>query len=57
MNVFDLIKATTLCGALAFVVYSFPVVGQVVIIGLLSVVWLSCALQTVENVRRKRTVA
>ena len=54
MNVFDLTKATVLCAAIAFLVYSYPVLGQIVIIGLLSVLWLSCALQTVQTVRRRQ---
>ena len=53
MNLIDLIKATVLCGLIAFLVYSFPVIGQVVLISLLSLLWLSCALQTVQTVRRK----
>ena len=55
MSVYDLIKATVVCGVLAFLVYSFPILGQIVIIGLLSALWLSCAFQTVENVRRRRS--
>ena len=54
MNVLDLTKATVLCAAIAFLVYSYPVLGQIVIIGLLSVLWLSCALQTVQTVRRRQ---
>lgn len=54
MNVSDLIKATILCGGLAFLVYSFPLLSQIVIIGLLSLLWLSCALQTIQTARRQR---
>lgn len=43
MNVLDLVKATVACGLSAFVIYSFPVVGQVVIIALLTMLWLSYA--------------
>ncbi len=53
MNIFDLIKATVVCGALAFLVYSFPVLGQIGIIGLLSVLWLAYAYKTVETVWRR----
>src|SRR6266849_8071626 len=35
MSVFDLIKATVVCGLTAFVVYTFPVMGQISMIGLL----------------------
>jgi hypothetical protein len=39
MNAFDLIKATVVCGGLAFLVYSFPLISQIVVIGLLGFVW------------------
>ncbi len=43
MNMFDLIKATITCGVSAFLIYSFPIISQVVIIGLLSLLWLAYA--------------
>lgn len=43
MSMLDLLKATIACGLSAYVIYSFPVVGQVVIIGLLTLLWLSYA--------------
>jgi hypothetical protein len=49
----DLIKATIICGVAAFLIYSFPVVGQVLVIGLLSLLWLSYAHQTIANLRRR----
>lgn len=53
MSVLDLIKATVVCGVLAFLVYSFPILGQIGIIGLLSVLWLAYAYQTVETLWRR----
>ena len=53
MNMLDLIKATIACGLSAFLIYSFPVVGQVVIIGLLSLLWLSYAHRTLVNLLRR----
>ena len=53
MNVFDLIKATVTCGLGAFLIYSFPVLSQVVIIGLLSVLWLSYAHRTFARLLRR----
>ena len=53
MRLADLIKATVICGLLAFLVYSFPLLGQIMIIGLLSLLWLSCAHQTIQAIRRK----
>lgn len=52
MSVRDLIKATVVCGLSAFCVYSYPVVGQVVIIGGLSLLWLSYAFNTIRTLRR-----
>lgn len=53
MNVLDLLKATIICGLSAFLIYSFPVVGQVLIIGLLSLLWLAYAHRTLTNLLRK----
>jgi hypothetical protein len=43
MSLFDLAKATVVCGGVSFLVYTFPAISQGVIIGLLTVVWLSYA--------------
>ena len=53
MNALDLIKATVVCGIFAFLVYSFPVIGQVVLIGILSLVWLSYALKAIRWLARR----
>jgi hypothetical protein len=53
MNVLDLIKATIACGLSAFLIYNFPIIGQVVIIGFLSLLWLSYAHRTVANLLRR----
>ncbi len=53
MNALDVIKATLVCGLLAFLVYSFPVIGQVVIIGVLGLVWLSYVLKAVQAAVRR----
>ncbi len=53
MNVLDLLKATIICGLSAFLIYSFPTLGQVLIIGLLSLLWLSYAHRTLTNLLRK----
>ena len=53
MNVLDLIKATIACGLIAFLIYSFPVVGQVLIIGVLSLLWLSYAHRTLARMLRR----
>lgn len=48
MKTLDLIKATIVCAALAYGVYSVPLISQVLIIGVLSLVWLSYAYKTVK---------
>ena len=53
MNVLDLIKATIACGVSAFLIYSFAVIGQVIIIGVLSLLWLSYAHRTLATIRRR----
>lgn len=52
MNWFDLTKATLFCGGLAFLIYSFPVIGQIFIIGVLTVLWLGYARKTLARLRR-----
>lgn len=53
MSVFDLIKATVVCGAVAFLIYSYPVLGQIVLIGFLSLLWLAYAHKTIASLRRR----
>ena len=57
MSLLDLIKATIVCGGVAFLFYSFPVLGQIVAIALLSLLWLSYARKTVIRVRAARKAA
>ena len=53
MNAMDLLKATVVCASLAFLVYTYPVLGQATVIALLSVVWLSYAYTALQNLHRK----
>jgi hypothetical protein len=53
MTILDLTKATVTCGGSAFVIYSFPVVGQVLIIGCLTLLWLAYARKTIAGFLRK----
>lgn len=53
MSIYDLTKATVICGGVAFLIYSFPLVSQILMIGLLSLLWLSYAYRAIANVRRK----
>ena len=50
MSMLDLIKATIFCGGMAFLFYSFPILGQILTIALLSLVWLSYARKTVKRI-------
>jgi hypothetical protein len=49
MKALDLIKATVVCGLLAYAAYSVPVLSQILIIGILSLVWLSYAYEMVKR--------
>jgi hypothetical protein len=53
MTILDLTKATLVCGGLAVLIYSCPVVGQVVVIAFLSLLWLSYARKTLQDMRRR----
>ena len=53
MSVLDLIKATVVCGGLAFLFYSYPVAGQILAIAILSVLWLCYARMTILSLRRR----
>ncbi len=50
---FVLIKATIVCGGFAFLTYSFPAISQALIIGLLALLWFSCAHRTIGDLLRK----
>jgi hypothetical protein len=54
MSVLDLFKATVICGLVAFLFYSYPILGQVLIIALLSLLWLSYLRKTVLTLRQRR---
>jgi len=53
MSIVDLFKATVVCGALAFLIYRYHVLGQIVLIGFLSLLWLAYAHKTIANLRRR----
>jgi hypothetical protein len=53
MSILDLSKATVICGTIAFLIYSYPVLGQVLLIGLLSLLWLAYAHRTLASLRRR----
>ncbi len=53
MNMFDLAKATVIFGGLAFLIYSFPIVSQISLIALLSLLWLAYARDAFVHLRRR----
>ncbi|MGA2658772.1 MAG: hypothetical protein ABSH34_14815 [Verrucomicrobiota bacterium] len=53
MDLLDLIKATIFCGITAFLCYSFPVLGQAMVIGLLALVWLGYVRSALVRLRRR----
>jgi hypothetical protein len=54
MSLLDLIKATVVCGGVAFLFFSFPVLGQIAAITILSLLWLSYARKTIIRLRARR---
>lgn len=56
MSVLDLTKATVICGGVAFLFYSFPILGQILVIALLTLLWLSYARKTILTFRRRRLI-
>jgi hypothetical protein len=51
MRPLDFAKATVVCAAVAFVAYSYPVVSQVLIIGIVALVWASYFYHTIISRR------
>jgi hypothetical protein len=54
MSVFDLLKATVVCGGVAFLYFSYPILGQITAIAILSILWLSYARKTFLRLRNRR---
>ena len=54
MSFFDLTKATLVCGGVAFLFFSWPVLGQILMIAVCSVLWLSYLRKVVLTYRRRR---
>ncbi|HWX19547.1 MAG TPA: hypothetical protein VN578_06535 [Candidatus Binatia bacterium] len=53
MTILDLGKATVVCGGGSFLIYNFPLLGQIVMIGVLGVLWLLYAREAILNLRRR----
>jgi hypothetical protein len=53
MTILDLAKATVFCGGIGFLIYDFPILGQIVVIAFLGLLWLLYAHQTLEHLRRR----
>ena len=53
MTLLDLVKATVVCGAGAFLNYSFPLLSQILVIGVLGLLWLLYVQQTFTRLRRR----
>lgn len=51
MRPIDLIKATLVCAAVAYVVYCYPVVSQILLIGSIALIWASYFYRTVISRR------
>lgn len=55
MNLLDLIKATVGCGGVAFLFFSYPVLGQILAIAAMTLLWLSYARKTLRTLKRRRS--
>ncbi len=53
MTMLDLVKATFVCGGGSLLIYSYPVVGQVILISMLALLWFLYARETVVTLRRR----
>ena len=53
MTAFDLVKATLLCGSIAYFAFRIPALSQVIIIAILSLLWLSYVHSTVNRLRER----
>ncbi len=53
MSMMDFMKATVVCGGLGFLIYSFPVLGQALLLAFLGMLWLLYAHKTVQTLRRR----
>jgi hypothetical protein len=53
MGIVDLAKATVICAGGSALVYSFPKLGQALIISLLGLLWLMYARATVLSWKRR----
>jgi hypothetical protein len=53
MSIVDLIKATVVFGLISFLIYSFPWLGQAVLIGFLGVLWLLYVHKTFTRLLRR----
>ena len=52
MTMWDFVKATAVCGLLAFLMYSYPVLSQGLIITVLGLLWAGYAHRTFSSLRR-----
>jgi hypothetical protein len=53
MTIFDLLKATLVCGLLAYLIYTVPEIGQGLLIGFLGLLWLLYARKTLASLLRR----
>jgi hypothetical protein len=52
MTLWDLAKATVVCGTTAFLIYSLPWLGQILLSGLLALLWLGYAHKALAHLKR-----
>jgi len=49
----DLAKATVVCGTICYLTYSYAVLGQAAVIGVLGLMWLLYARRALQTLRRR----
>ena len=49
MRLSDLLKATIVCGMIAYLVFIFPVLSQILTITFLTLLWLTYFYHTIRN--------
>jgi hypothetical protein len=55
MTILDLTKATLVCGASCVLVYSYPLLSQIIVIAVLTLMWTLYAYRTIGPLLRRKT--
>lgn len=53
MSILDLLKATLVCGGGSYLIYSYPLLGQIILIAVLGLLWLCYARSVLGRLRHR----